>query len=564
MSRQFHALAGITLILGGSLLPSMASAQNNRVPGPNASRVLVTVFRSGESGLGVEAAEAVHDRVNRDFSIKDVYVLPKEDITAQLEGSGFPTTEALEPYDQKALATLVRADEYLTGDVTKTETGVKVTAQLVLSRDNSIVQPLGTYEAKNVKDAAKEVSRELKEARKQLEFEKKCTNLGRQGEYDEAIAAADAGIAVYPNATMVRACKAQVMISKKASPRELLEVANEITKLDPENKQGLAIEAQAYRDLDKPDSAVVILTKLLATDPKNPRLQKDVVDALTSMADPAVARPIIDQAVEANPGDMELLRTRWIILLGQGDYAAAFTQGEELTRIDSSFADTTYFIRTARAYAADSQPAKAAEIASRGLQKFPNQPSLVYEQILSLQKAGQLQQALDALNQATAAKVEVENSSLMRVLLLKDLGQDVGPAVKAAIADGDTTSTLRALLLSSAQDSYKKATASKADADFDTALEQLKYANDVATPDIKAQAQFLLGATYFSYALKKAQEAGEAQQCLGAQSAKDMLVEAQILLPAGGRFSPEATQQLLGQLPAVQQYTGQVIAAYCK
>ena len=115
MSRHFQALARIGLAVVGTLaVPSIASAQYNRVPDPNATRVLVAVFKAGEKGLGVQAADAVRSRMNSEFPFKQVYVLPKTDINATLEASGFPITDALEAHDQRALATLLRADEYVT------------------------------------------------------------------------------------------------------------------------------------------------------------------------------------------------------------------------------------------------------------------------------------------------------------------------------------------------------------------------------------------------------------------------------------------------------------------
>lgn len=563
MSRHFQAIAGIGLALGGTLVPSVASAQYNRVPDPNAKRVMVAVFRSGDKGLGVQAADAVRSRMTSEFPFKQVYVLPKQDITATLEASGFPVTEALEPHDQKALATLLRADEYVTGVVTKSPEGVSVEANLVLARDNALVQPLGTYTAKNVGEASSLIAKELKEARKQLEFEQKCTNTGRQGQFDAAIAAAKEGVAAYPKATLARICWVNVLISQKAGAAQRLEVAKEITAVDPKSRPGLAVMAQAYKELDQRDSAVVTLTKLLATDPKNPRLQKDVVDELMT-ANPKVARPVIDQAVEANPGDPDLLRTRWIILLSQGDFKAAFAQGEELVKLDTSFADTTYFIRTARAYTTDSQPKLGAEFAAKGLAKFPNQPSLVYEQIISLQKSGQLQLALEALDKAEGAKVAVDNSAALRVTLLKDLGKDVLPAIKSAIAAGDTTQNIRVLALQAGNDAYRKAAASKTMEDFAVAVDVLKYADSVVPANLKPQAQFLLGATYTSFGAIKLKAAQDGKTCAPAKEAKDMFVEAQILLPRGGSFSPDAMRQLMGQVMQYDPYADQIIKAFCK
>jgi tetratricopeptide (TPR) repeat protein len=566
-SRHFQAIAGLGVALGGTfLVPSVASAQINRVPDPNATRVMVSVFRSAEKGLGVQAADAVRSRVSSEFPFKQVYLLPKQEIVATLEASGFPTTEALEPHDQKALAVIVRADEYITGNAAKTPTGVKIDAQLVLSRDNTLVQPLGTFEGKSWNDAAALMSKELKEARKQIDAEKKCNNAGRAGQYDAAIAAAKEGIAAYPKSTLARICWANVLVTQKAPADQQLTLAKEIVAIDPKSRPGLAILAQAYRDTNQGDSAVVTLTRLLATDPKNPRLQKDVVDALTVLASPKVARPVIDEAVAANPGDPDLLKTRWIILLSTRDFKEAFAQGEELVKLDTSFADTTYFIKTARAYASDSQPQKAAEYAAKGLQKFPNNPSLVYEQILSLQKAGQLQQALDALTKAEAAKVAVENASTFRIQLLNDLGKtdEVVPAIKAAIAAGDSSSNLRILLLKAGQDAYKKASASKNFDDFKTAVDLLKYADTAVKGEQKAQAQFLLGATYVAFGQAKLVVSDQTKQCQDVKDAKDFFVEAQILLPKGGSFSPDAMRALMGQVMQLDPAADARVKAYCK
>jgi tetratricopeptide (TPR) repeat protein len=566
MSRHFQAIAGIGLALGGTLVPSTASAQYNRVPDPNAKRVMVAVFRSGDKGLGVQAADAVRSRMGSEFPFKQVYVLPKQDITATLEASGFPVTEALEPHDQKALATLLRADEYITGIASKTPTGVKVEAYLVLARDNALVQPLGTYDVKGMGDASSGIAKELKEARKQLEFEQKCINAARQQQYDAAIAAAKEGIAAYPKATLARICWANVLVTQKAPAAQQLELAKEIVNLDPRSRPGLAILAQSYRDTNQGDSAVVTLTRLLATDPKNPRLQKDVVEAIAALANPAVAKPVIDEAVQANPGDPELLKLRWLILLSTKDYKQAFEQGDELIKLDTAFADTTYFIRTARAYAADSQFQKAAETASKGIAKFPANGSLVYEQIVGLRAAGQNQQALEALDKALAAKMPVENAQTLRITLLKDLGKgdEVLPAIKAAIAAGDTTTNLRLLALQAANDAYKKAAASKSTEDFTAAVDVLKYADSVAPNNLKAQSQFLLGATYVAFGQAKLTAAQQSKQCAPAKEAKDLFVEAQILLPRGGSFSPDAMRQLMGAVMQLDPYADQLIKAICK
>ncbi len=567
MSRNFQALSGIGFALGGIvLMPSLASAQINRVPDPNAIRVMVSVFKAGEKGLGVQAADAVRSHMTAEFPFKQVYVLPRQDINATLEASGFPTTDALQPHDARALANLLRADEYITGGATKTASGYKVEGVLVLARDNALVQPLGSYEAPKLDAAAGMVSKELKEARKQLEFEKKCVYAARDGKLDAAIGFAKEGIAAYPKATLARICLANVLVTQKAPNNAQLAIAREIVTIDPRSRPGLALLAQAYRTANMSDSAVLTLTRLLATDPSNPRLQKDVVDAVAALANPALARPIIDDAVANNPGDPELLALRWKILLAVKDYKAAFAQGEELVKLDTSFADTTYYNRTAAAFAADSQYQKSAEFAAKGLAKFPNQPGLVYQQVIGLRGAGQNQQALDALNKAMAAKIAVENGAFLRLTLLKDLNRndEIVPAARELIASGDTSTVVRQMIAVVGQAQGVAAAKSKAPADFELAIKTLMYADSVSTGQAKQVAGFVLGSTYLQFSQVKLQEAQATKSCPLAKEAKNLLGDAQIQLPKGGALYADQMRQMMGAAMQLDTGADQLIKAYCK
>ena len=564
MSRHIQTLVGIGLAVSGSAAPLAAQGQTNRVPDPNAIRVLVTVFRGSEKLIGVQAANAVRSKMNSEFPFKQVYVLPGADINTTLEASGFPTTEPLQSHDARALANLMRADEYITGSVVKSPTGFKMEAALVLARDNALVQPLGTFEGATMNAAAGLVSKELKEARKQLEFERKCVNSVRDGKLDPAAAFAKEGIVAYPKATLARVCLANVMSQQKAAPDQMLKIAREITDLDPKNRFGLQFLANAFRALNQPDSAVRAMTTLLSTDPSNPRLQKDVVEAVAALANPKVARPFVDSAVALNPGDPDLLRLRWLILLAVKDYKEFYAQGEELIKLDTSFADTTYFIRTARVFSEDSQFQKAAETAAKGLVKFPGQPSLIYEQIVSLRAAGQGQQALDALNKALDAKIPVERGSAIRLRLLRELNKidEIVPAARAMIASGDTAASIRSEIITVGSQQSAAAAASGVAEDFQKAIATFLYADSVSKGPEKARAYYLLGGVYLRFGQMKLKLAGEQKSCELAKQAKSLFADAQIVLPKGGSSNPTGTQQLMGNLMQLDPYADQLMASF--
>ena len=579
MSRNLTTLARIGMAMSGAcMVPALLSAQagfgtpgQNRVPDPNAKRVMVTVFKGNggtpaDRAVGVAAADALRSRIGSEFPYKQVYVLPKTEINSYLEASGFPTNDALAAHDARALATLVRADEYLVGSATKTASGFKVEANLVLSRDNTLQQPLGSYEAPKMDEAVKGISKELKEARKQLDFEQKCVNSAREKKYDAALAFAKEGIAAYPKATLARICQMNVMIEQKAPEDQLLAIAKEIVAIDPRSRPGLARLAESYRQLKQQDSAVVSLTRLLATDPSNPRLQKDVIEALANIANPRLARPVVDTAVMMNPGEPDLLRLRWLILLAVKDYKEAYAQGEELVRLDTSFADTTYFVRTAAAYQQDSQFQKAAETAAKGLQKFAGHPGLTFVQIAALKQSGQNQQALDALDKANAAKIPVENGGYLRMTLLKDLGrtEELLPAAKGLIAAGDTSTTLRQTIIGMGNEKLQSGQKTNSEDDYKAALAILTYADSVSKGEVKALAQFLQGAVFVTYGNLKLNMAQQTKNCALAKEAKNMFADAQIMLPRGGQSNVNAMRTLMGAVQQLDPAADAQVKALCK
>lgn len=563
---RFGAMA-----LGAIAAPAALSAQVNRAPEKDASHIMVTALKStekGEKGVGAQAIEALTNKINSNMPAKQIYVVPKTVVDANLTASGFSVTEALAGHDAKALASMLRADEYLAGTATRSPTGVKLDVYLVLTRDPNLRQPLGVAEAPKLDNAADAVVKEMKEAWKQLDGEKKCTNAARAKQYAEAIAAAKAGITAYPKATLARICLASVLDVSGAKPEEVLAVTHEILTIDPASNPGLRLAVKEYQALKNDDSTAVNLVKLLATDPTNATLSAQVVATLLQMKNLSFARAIVDTAVANNPGDPDLLKMRWSILYSSKDYKEMYAQGEELAKIDTSFTDSTYFARTATAYANDSMPQKAAETLAKGLQKFPNNAFFTAFEVQQLQKAGQQQQALDLLDKALAAKVPVENAGLIHVGLLRDLKRtaEILPAVRAVIAAGDTSAVMRQLIFAQAAEDKKTALAaatSQADSltAYRASLATVAYADSsiVGKSALKAEAQFRLGAEHLQLVQPLLKVATATKSCPLAKEAKDHITEAQILLPQGGAYDPKLVAQLMGALTQLDPFADQTI-----
>ncbi|HEY0241313.1 MAG TPA: hypothetical protein VGC52_01490, partial [Gemmatimonadaceae bacterium] len=369
--RFFRRRAVVAFAALAALPIASASAQRN--PPAPVPRVMVATFQSSDKDLGLRAAEELRNRITRDVDARKLVVIPKVDINKTLEASGYSTTEALQPNDAKALATLLRADEYIEGVAIKTPTGVKVEARLVLSRDQNIGQPLPAAEASNVGQAAATISKAYQSARDQLGAEANCYRHFREGKNAEAVAAARGAVAKNPSATIAGVCLAFAYNALKQTD-SVLAVSERIVAVDPRNIPALRFLAENYQARKDP-KGLQILTRLMAADPSNDKLREDVIGELVRSGQAAMAVPIVEEAMTQNPGDPKTLLTGWRVYLAANQFEKALTTGAELIRADTAAADSAYFIRTAAA-AASINPTRAAEIVAQGIAKFPRNSTL--------------------------------------------------------------------------------------------------------------------------------------------------------------------------------------------
>jgi predicted Zn-dependent protease len=422
MHRQALTAAGLFVALTAGAAAAEAQYRG-QTPDENTPRILVPTFRSAERNLGVQGADAIRGRVTTEYPIKQLWVIPKEAINQTLEASGYKPDSALSPNDIRELAKLMRADEIIDGVVTKTPDGVRVEARLLLSRDVALAQPLGTIDAKNVGDAAKSIAKELTEARKQLKDNRDCENALRAGEHDKAIAAAQKGIAAYPKATLARLCLVSALSAKKAPAADVLRAADEVLAIDRTSRIALGLKYGAQRESGDQDGAVNTLVAMLAADPHNMTLQQQVVEALATSNKPELAIPIIDTLVAQNPGDPQMVRTQWLVLLRANQFKRGLVVGEELAKIDTTAADSSWFTRMIATAAADSQPQRAVEYAARATQKFPRSANFYVLQSQLLRRAGQIPQSVAAMQQAVAIDPKVPGGYTSLVVGFAELNQ---------------------------------------------------------------------------------------------------------------------------------------------
>ena len=550
--------SGLVLTALAAIIASPVLAQS----GKTGERVMIPTLQSADKDLGVQAAEAIRSQLQKQTNVRDLVVVPKADINNSLISSGYSTTEALAPGDAKALATLVRAPQYLEGAVTKTPTGYKIDSRLIISRDMTRGQALPAAQGGKLDDAASQVAHAIQDARRQLAGEEACHNAVAQGRYQEGVAAARAAMSRYPNANIAAACLVDAYAGLKMDDSVIV-VSERIRASDPRNIVALRRLAEMYRAKNDTTRELAVLGSLAAADPTNIKLLQDIVNQYAATGHAQQAIPLVRDLLQNNPGDPQLLNLAWLVYLNAKDYQGAIDVGNEMVRVDTATATADYYSRLAGAYAALNQPQKASEAAARGAVKFPNDPNLALYAAQSLYKAGQLQQALVVARKAVAANPKNPPGYFLLATIQGALNQydDVINTLNQAKAAGADPTALSQIALQQGSNAYKAGQGSKDRADFQRAIKFLQLSDQLQS---SADAKFLLGASAFSLGQSATIDANEKRSCDLARTARDAFNLAQINLPAGGQKYPNEAAQLLTAIPQFTPAVDNEIKRFCK
>ena len=550
----------------------LAQARKTEILSDETPRALVVAFRSSEKGVGPQLGENIRTKLQADIPIKQLYVIPKATICANLEASGFPCDSMPDAITSRLLATSLRAEFYVDGIVTKTATGYTSNARLVLARDNSMVQPLPAATGNKLGDIAGLISKAILDVRKELPDERTCETKLAAGDAAGAISAARASIATYPQSTIGRVCLANAMLKQSAPPDSVISVATQVTAIDPRSRPALIMLGDAYALKNDLNHAVEAWTKLIAAYPKDVQLVSTVVNKIGQSGQAAAAKPIIVAAVDSNPGDPDLVHLKWLILLATKDCAEATAAGEVMVKTDTASADSTFFLRQAACFASANDPQKASATAAQGVAKFKTNAALwsLYAQTLRL--AGQLPQSLAAAQTAVKLDPKTEHGYLRIAQAQIDLNQPDGAVatLKQAVAAGEDKATVAQFLLVVGNKAYKDITAQLITTPDSLAIRRdgfqkaivILAASDSLSPS--PAAKFVLGVSAFKVGDAAVRDNQGKKSCDLAKLAESSFLTAQINIAAGGSIDPKTAGQLLG---VIQQYAPAVsgqVKKFCK
>jgi tetratricopeptide (TPR) repeat protein len=540
-------LVGGAAAATGSFVPAPLAAQRGQPPAP---RFMVTAFRAADKTLGCQTSDAVRDRLTEDNPPRILIVISKDDINKTLEQSGYLPCDPLTLTDAKQLANQFHAEEFLDGAVTKTATGFRLDARLFLARDNTYSQPIGVIDGARLGEIASKVSKQLDEVRKQLDDEKECYMKTRMSQTKDAIQKARDGMKRYPKAVLARVCLMQALDAAKAPREEIVAVARDILTIDSTSRPALQITSKWYKDKGDTANYINTLLQTVASDPTNAATVDFVVNELALLKQASRAVPIIKLAMRENTGDSRLLFTAWKIFYTIENWKEMIPVGDELVRVDTTFADSTYYYRTAQAFGADSQPAKVAETFAKASQRFNKTSYWLMLLAQSQRQAGQIQQALDTYKKALAVDPKTKGVYLQIARAYNEQNQPDTALIyiRQGAAAGDSIPLLAQYALSIGNAAYKKAQGSKSRDDYLAAIKVIQLSDSLAP---SSNAGLLIGASALSVAVSALQDASNDKSCDLAKMSVEYFGIVNIMVPKFGKANPQQAGSIMG---VVTQY----------
>jgi tetratricopeptide (TPR) repeat protein len=552
---QRHSLAAAGLVCLAAVCPGHVSAQVRGRPNPDTPRLLVATFRtaSADSRIGVEGAAAVRARVQREARPQDLWVIPKADMDNVLRQSDVPVDSVLSLTDLKVLAQSLRADAIVDGVVAKTQTGVELRARYVLPSNLALIQPLPTIEAPSLDEAAKELERRLAEVQRSLLDFRRCSNALVARNYDAARLAAQEGIARYPSSTLSRLCLMDALSRAQQPTDSIIIAAQAVLRIDSTSTLALMNLVDAYKEKHDTANAVAAMQQLVVY---RPDLRRDLTAMLGQMNRPKLALLVVAELLRDSPGDPEILKQRWLLLLADHRWKEALAAGTELVGADTTAASADYFTRSIAAALSDSQPALAADIAVQAVSKFPRDASLWALSAQAQRKAGRSARAVEAARRALALDSHTENGWPLLILAQLDAAQTDSAIASArlALTSGVDSATIGRILQLPLTMAARRANDEKTRAAW---LEVVRLSSivDSIVPSVEAK---YFGA--FSVGLDALQTT-DGSRCDNAKLADEMWTLAMIDAPQGARAGPEQRDVVTRIMKAISDYSGAIAQA---
>ncbi len=572
-------LVPLSLILVGS---SGLSAQiPTRRPPPQASasatRLLVGnphSFSAQDSAPAVSLGEGLRTRLEKLVG-NQFRVLSRTDMNDALVQFGYPKDAILAALPQRSLAQSLNARVMVTSALTRDASGkYTVTSRLAgLNDDAGNVVTAAQAAGQPLPDLGGRIAESFQPALKTWADAKACVDQAKAAP-DKAAQAARKALAVMPTHGLANACLGQLALARgrKSDSAEAMGFFQAAVKGDPLSLNAWTQLAAGYELAGDTNSTVSALRQMLVIAPTNQPLRDLAFKKFLSYGRIEEAEQVADEGLRIDPGNLDMYELRANARIFRENYTGALEDLEQIVTLDSTRADTTFYVKYLVTASQKPDTARLVRWSSLAARRFPENVTLLKQVAGAYAQVG----LPDSLQGSLGSLLKYDTASAVGYALqaaknLQDAKQfpQANPFIEFAITNGDAAAREGAvgLLLNGTLPLIQPPQ------DWKGAAEGFRRVAASANPAGRYApiANYFLGLSLVNLILAADKEAEAQKSCDGARQVEAMttegdgaLAKAQPYIDGPGAGQKATHEQLKGYLNGLKARTASMIRVYCK
>ena len=525
--------------------------------------------RSEDSLTSVQIGSALRSRMER-VANGTYQVVTRAQMNDALIEYGYNPDAILQPPVQRQFASAVNARVLLGTQLAQTQSGgVTVTARIIGLNDDAGTVVVATRASGQSLDAfGNALADQLQPVVKAAKDAKACVDQ-RSTDAKKAETSARRALTTNPKNGLAHLCLAQLASDRKAPSDSVISMLNRAIEGDPQSLPALVMLAKEYQARADTTKLITTYQQMLVAAPTNDQLRKEAMQIFLVSNRTDAARKAAEDAIaldEYNPDLYDLMSN---VCIFENNYKCAVDALEKLYAIDSTKADSTFYMKIA---AVASQPAESPDTvrlirwAQAGVTKFPTNSTLV-SQLLG---AYALRSEVDSMVSVAQRLLAIDTTSVAPALLvINELAKqnrvdDAAPLIEVVKTRGtpDDKENVSIVLVNAAfkllqepQDLVKSAELSRqARAMVDSTTSTRAWPN----------ANWALGIATVVQVSKLDPQTEQQKSCEMARQEDTLVTESLSALAAGKSVGGAKADEYIGYLNNLKPRVASMIRAYCR
>lgn len=527
------------------------------------------VRRTDDSLTAVQIGTALRSRMERVAS-GTYQVVTRDQMNTALTEYGYPKDAILQPPVQRQFASSVNARVLLGTQLAQSQAGrVTVTARLIgLNDDAGTVVVTTRTDGQSLDAFGGAIADQLQPVVKAAKDAKACVDQ-RTTDPKKAETSARRALQTNPKNGLAHLCLAQLASDRKAPSDSIVAMLNQAIEGDPQSLPALVMLAKEYQA--KGDTARLVTTyqQMMVAAPTNDQLRKEALQFFLGVGRTDAARKAAEDALALDEYNPELYDLMSNVCIFENNYKCAVDALESLYAIDSTKADSNFYMKIAAVAAQPSESPDTVRLirwSQSGVAKFPTNSTLVSQLLGAYALRGEVDSmisvarqllSIDTTNVAPALLVINELAKQNRVAeaapLIEVVKQRGTPDDKENVAIVIVNAAFK--LLQEPQDLVKAAElARQARAMVDSTTSTRAWPN----------ASYALGLATVIQVSTMDPETERQKSCDMARQEDALVQESLGALAAGRSVDATRVDQYLGYLNSLKPRTASMIKAYCR